>query len=177
MLNKYRLALSETLDCRRFKCNLMRSVLMILLLTGCFISCKKGNDSACSPIPPEDESAQITTFCNAHTINYTVDSNGIYYQVVDQGSGAKPAMNSTVTVTYTTATLDGNIIEDNTVTPVTKPLSDFIEGWRLALPYLQKGGRMKMVVPSALAYGCTGISNLIPPNTPLYYDVVLINVE
>lgn len=176
MLSKYCLELPENLNCPRFKYNLMRCAWMILLVAGCLISCKKDN-STCSPVSPDEESAQIAAFCNAHTINYIVDSNGIYYQVVDQGSGAKPGMSSTITVTYTTSTLDGSIIEDNTVTPVTKPLSDFIEGWRLALPYLQKGGRIKMVVPSALAYGCTGISNLIPPNTPLYYDVVLINVE
>jgi FKBP-type peptidyl-prolyl cis-trans isomerase len=42
---------------------------------------------------------------------------------------------------------------------------------------MQKGGHMKMVVPSSLAYGCTGIPGVIPPNTPLYFDIVLVNVQ
>jgi len=155
----------------------MRCVCLILILTAFALSCNKKNDVACMPVSPDDEAAQIASFCNAHSISYNTDSNGIYYQIIEQGSGIRPDMNSAITVTYTTATLDGSIIEDNTANAVTKPLSDFIEGWRIALPYLQKGGRIKMVIPSALAYGCTGIENLIPPNTPLYYDVVLINVE
>ncbi len=73
--------------------------------------------------------------------------------------------------------LDGTLIEDKSTTPVTVLLNQFIEGWRIAIPYLQKGGHMKMVVPSSLAYGCTGIPGTIPPNTPLYFDIVLVNVE
>ncbi len=124
------------------------------------------------------ESEQLSAFCNSHSINYTVDINGIYYQIIDQGSGASPNINSLVTVAYTASTLDGNIVEDNTGTPVISTLGDFIECWRIALPYIQKGGHIKLVTPSSLAYGCTGIkSKNIPPNAPLYYDIVLMNVQ
>lgn len=124
------------------------------------------------------ESEQITAFCNSNSINYTVDENSIYYQIIDHGSGVPLSLASVVTVTYTASTLDGNIVEDNTTTPVTSPLSQFIECWRIALPYIQKGGHIKMVSPSSLAYGCTGLlSRNVPPNAPLYYDIVLINVQ
>jgi len=88
-----------------------------------------------------------------------------------------PNLNSTITVTYEASTLDGNVVEDKTTSPVTKQLNKFIEGWRLALPYIQQGGRIKMILPSVLAYGCTGISGTVPPNSPLYYDIVLIKVQ
>lgn len=127
-------------------------------------------------IPPSAEADQIAAFCNARGINYTVDTNGIFYQVIDQGTGLRPDLNSSITVTYTTSMLDGNVIEDKISPPVTLPLSQFIEGWRIALPYIQKGGHIRMVIPSSLAYGCTG-TNTVLPNAPLYYDVVLINVE
>jgi FKBP-type peptidyl-prolyl cis-trans isomerase len=118
----------------------------------------------------------MASFCAAMGIIYTVDPNGIFYQIVDQGTGMQPDENSNITVTYTTSTLDGNVIEDKMNPPVTLPLNQFIEGWRIALPYIQKGGHIKMVIPSSLAYGCTG-TNTVLPNSPLYYDVVLINVE
>jgi FKBP-type peptidyl-prolyl cis-trans isomerase len=156
---------------------MMKSLLAIFFSTLVLISCKK-NNSGCSPVPPASEAAQMTAFCQAKGITYTVDSNGIYYQIIDQGAGSTPNMNSTVTVTYTTSTLVGTLVEDKSSTPVTLPLSQFIEGWRLAIPYLQKGGHIKMIIPSSLAYGCVGNSSgSIPPNTPLYTDLVLVNVE
>jgi FKBP-type peptidyl-prolyl cis-trans isomerase FkpA len=156
---------------------MIRSVLTIIFAALVLVSCKKNNDSGCSPVDPASEAGQMAAFCNANGIMYTVDSNGIYYQIIDQGAGSTPNLNSVVTVTYTTSTLDGTLIEDKSTTPVTVPLNQFIEGWRIAIPYLQKGGHMKMVVPSALAYGCTGIAGIIPPNTPLYFDIVLVDVQ
>lgn len=131
------------------------------------------------PVSAASEAEQLAAFCNRNSINYIVDNNGIYYQVIDQGSGVSPNLNSVITVAYTASTLDGNVVEDySNNNPVTSALNQFIECWRLALPYIQKGGRIKMVVPSSLAYGCTGKTDKnIPPNSPLYYDIVLINVE
>lgn len=148
------------------------SIILLFAALG-FITCNKKNDSACNPVKPDAESAQMAAFCTANGINFTVDSNGIYYQVIDPGSGITPNENSVITVTYTASTLDGNVIEDTTATA---PLNEFIEGWRIAIPYIQKGGHIKMVLPSAFAYGCTG-SGSVPPNAPIYYDVILLNAE
>ena len=154
----------------------MKNVIVLLLTLFSLTACSKKNDSGCMPVSASAESGAIAAFCDANSINYTVDSNGIYYQVIDQGSGVTPDENSTITVTYISSTLDGNVVADKSSTPVTFPLSQFIEGWRIAIPYIQKGGHIKMVIPSSLAYGCTG-SDLIAPNSPLYYDVVLRNVQ
>jgi hypothetical protein len=56
-------------------------------------------------------------------------------------------------------------------------LNQFIEGWILALPYIQEGGRIKMILPSVFAYGCTVYPAPVPPNSPLYYDIVLIKLN
>ena len=151
--------------------------LFALIIALAFITCSKKNNTACAPVSPSAESGKIVNFCNTNGITYTVDSNGIYYQVITPGSGTIPTINSVITVTYTTATLDGKVLEDKSTTPVTLPLNQFIEGWRLAIPYIQQGGHIKMVLPSSLAYGCTGISNFVAPNSPLYYDVILIDVQ
>lgn len=141
-----------------------------------FVSCNKKNDTSCMPVSAQSEASAMAAYCTAHGLNCTVDSNGIYYQVIDQGSGITPNATSVITVTYTASSLDGSLIEDETTTPVTATLNQFIEGWRIAIPYIQKGGHIKMIIPSSLAYGCTG-TNSIPPNSPLYYDVVLVNVN
>lgn len=154
----------------------MKNFTLLFFAAFIFISCNKKNDPACMPVSAQSEADAMAAYCTAHEINYTVDSNGIYYQIIDEGSGVTPNESSTITVTYTALTLDGNLIEDQTSTPVTAPLNQFIEGWRIAMPYIQKGGHIKMIIPSSLAYGCTG-NNSIPPNSPLYFDVVLVNVE
>jgi FKBP-type peptidyl-prolyl cis-trans isomerase len=154
----------------------MKNFTLLLFAALIFISCNKKNDTACMPVSAQSEATVMAAYCTAHGINYTVDSNGIYYQIIDEGSGITPNENSTITVTYTASTLDGNLIEDQTSTPVTAALNQFIEGWRIAIPYIQKGGHIKMIIPSSLAYGCTG-NNSIPPNSPLYFDVILVNVE
>ena len=148
----------------------MKKIIILISTAFIFITCNKKDDNHCTPVTPQSESDEMAAFCNAQGINYMIDNNGIY-------SGITPNTNSLVTVTYKALTLDGNVVEDKTADPVTKQLNEFIEGWRIALPYIQKGGRIKMIIPSSLAYGCIGISNLIAPNSPLYYDVVLINVE
>jgi FKBP-type peptidyl-prolyl cis-trans isomerase FkpA len=155
----------------------MKKTITLIFIALNFIACKKKNDTACVPVDASAEAPQIAAFCTASSISYTVDSNGIYYQVIDEGAGAKPNENSVITVTYIATTLDGTVIEDKTSDPVTSPLSKFIEGWRIAIPYIQKGGHIKMIIPSSLAYGCTGIANVITPNSPLYYDVVLVDVQ
>lgn len=154
----------------------MKNSILLLFSAFIFITCNKKNDTSCMPVSAQSESSAMAAYCTAHSINYTVDSNGIYYQIIDGGSGIAPNETSIITVTYTASTLDGNFTEDHTATPVTATLNQFIEGWRIAIPYIQKGGHIKMIIPSSLAYGCTG-NNSIPPNSPLYYDVVLANVN
>jgi len=143
-----------------------------------FTACKKQHDGGCVPVTPSSESASIASFCTANGINATTDSNGIYYQIIDRGSGSKANMDSVITVTYSTSLLNGQVVDTtHFITPVTLPLNQFIEGWRIAIPYIQEGGHIKMVIPSSLAYGCTGIQNLVPSNAPLYYDVLLLDVS
>ena len=151
----------------------------ILLGTALILfACTKKSDSSCHPVSPASESTAITSFCNLNGIAYTVDSNGIYYQILDEGSGETAGIDSIITVTYSTTFLNGDIIDTmHLTTPLSLPLNQFIEGWRIAIPYIQKGGHIKMVIPSALAYGCTGIPGLVPPNSPLYYDVILVDVS
>jgi len=154
----------------------MKTLLLFSATALFLIACKK-NDSGCMSVAPADEAGAMATFCMDYGIDYTVDSNGIYYEIVDPGSGATASLDSLITVTYTTSLLNGDVVEDHSDSAITLPLNKFIEGWRIAIPYIHEGGHIKMVIPSALAYGCGGSPGLVPPDSPLYYDVVLIKVS
>ncbi|MCA6452324.1 MAG: FKBP-type peptidyl-prolyl cis-trans isomerase [Chitinophagaceae bacterium] len=77
---------------------------------------------------------------------------------------------------YTGKLLNGTTF-DATANPISLSLSSVIDGWKIGLPLIKKGGRIKLVIPSALAYSCTGAGTSIPPNSPLFFDVTLQDVR
>ncbi len=50
-----------------------------------------------------------------------------------------------------------------------------IKGWDLALMQLKKGDKAILLIPSWLGYGFTGSGRDIGPNTPLYFEVQILD--
>jgi len=50
-----------------------------------------------------------------------------------------------------------------------------IAGWQIGLPLIHKGGEIKLIVPSSLAYGCG--NGPLPANSILYFDIHLVDVQ
>jgi FKBP-type peptidyl-prolyl cis-trans isomerase len=143
-----------------------------LALIGSF-SCNK-DSGTCTDKTVQSEEGAILAFATANGITATRHSSGIYYQIVSAGSGATPTLSSTVKAKYTGKYMDGTVFDSST-TPVQFPLAGVIAGWQLGLPLIQKGGIIKLIIPSSLAYGCTGRSP-IPPYAVLYFEVELTDV-
>lgn len=154
----------------------MKRALLLLSLgiASLFISCGK-QDKGCTPKTPASEKDAMVAYCAANGINYTEHSSGILYEIINPGAGIRPTINNLVFAVYTGKLLDGTVFDAPAFT-VDFPLNGVIEGWKIGIPLIQKGGRIKMVIPSALAYSCTG-SRSIPPNSPLFFDVTLTDVK
>jgi FKBP-type peptidyl-prolyl cis-trans isomerase FkpA len=142
-----------------------------VLFSGCI---KSSNSSPCTDVPPADETAQIQGYCALKGINYLIDTSGIYYEIVDPGDGAHPTTNSIITTSYVGKLLDDRVIDSSSYTAT---LSQLIAAWQITLPKIAKGGRIKMVAPSSLCYGCYGIPPTVPSNAILYFDITLTNVQ
>ncbi len=155
----------------------MRKLLVIVLvLSGLALnSCSKSN-SGCQPATIASEKTAMVAFCTANSINYKEDPSGILYEIIIPGADPAPNLSSTVSTVYTGKLLNGNTF-DAAANPITFQLSGVIDGWKIGIPLIKKGGRIKMVIPSALAYGCTGSGSAIAPNSPLYFDVTLTDVK
>lgn len=156
----------------------MRKLLIfVLIISGVLLnSCKKSDVSGCQPVAVASEKDAMVAFCTANSITYTQDPSGLLYQIILPGSDPAPTLSSNISVVYTGKLLNGTTF-DATANPITLALSGVIDGWKIGIPLIKKGGRIKLVIPSALAYSCTGAGTSIPPNSPIYFDVTLTDVK
>jgi len=85
----------------------------------------------------------------------------------------------TVEVNYKGMFLDGKVFDssEGSPVPVKFPIGvgAVIKGWDEALTMMNVGGKAKILIPSELAYGANGAQNVIPPYTPLVFEVEIIN--
>jgi len=159
---------------------LIASVLGILgfsLIAGCGKTPSNGY-TTCTDLPTSSDSAILLNFASSRSITTTKDTSGLYYQIISQGSGATPTVNSTVFVTYVGELMNGNIFDSTTNSAKTGFLvNQLIPGWQIGLPKIQAGGHIKLLIPSQLGYGCMGSSPIVPSNAPLYFDITLVSVQ
>ena len=52
-----------------------------------------------------------------------------------------------------------------------------IPGWDAGVEGMKVGGRRKLTIPSAMAYGARGAGNVIKPHEPLVFVVDLLSVD
>lgn len=142
-----------------------------ILMAG-FTGCEK--DTSCTPKSVQSEEATMLAYASANGINATAHSSGLYYEIIDPGTGPSPTATSAVSVIYTGKLLDGTIF-DQTSTPREFSLNGLIAGWQIGIPLLKKGGFIKLITPSSLAYGCKGVGP-IPGNAVLYFEITLVDV-
>jgi len=148
---------------------------VLFLVTGSF-SCLK--QEVCRPSTLQSEIAEIEAYATANSMNGTLDPvNGMYYEILDAGDiSVKPNLNSTIYIRYTGKLLNGSIFDQVTDHAQTGwVLGSLIPGWQLGLPQIGEGGHIKLIIPSSLAYGCSGYGS-IPGNAILFFEVQLIDV-
>jgi FKBP-type peptidyl-prolyl cis-trans isomerase len=129
--------------------------------TACNVKAQYTNDNSAT------QRALMEAFCNNNGITYTVHPSGILYQIMTPGDTAKPNLCTSLTMTYTGKLMTGIQFDKGTIT---YPLKDLIVGWQIAVPLIGKGGKIKMVIPSSLAYG-PNANGSIPANSPLYFEM------
>ncbi len=144
--------------------------LSLLLISGC------AKDKVCVPKTVASEQATMQSYATTNSLVVQTHSSGMLYQIVNQGTGATPSLTSRVTVRYTGKLMNGTIFDSRTSTPADFTLGQVITGWQLGLPLIQKGGTIRLIIPSSLAYGCTA-TGPIPADAVLYFEIDLVDVR
>ena len=104
--------------------------------------------------------------------------SGLVYKVLKEGTGAMPKATDTVEVHYEGKLINGEIFDSSLQRgkPVTFPLNQVIKGWTEGVQKVKEGGKIKLVIPSDLAYGTNGAPPKIPGGATLVFDVELLEI-
>lgn len=159
----------------------MNKLLSLLILCGiAFVSCK-GDDVPEPNIPTLTVAGQaqltqdtlaIVEYLNNNSLSADfIDDSGVFIRIVESTENTDtPNLNNNVTVTYRGYNLTGDVFDQNE-TGITFPLDGLILGWQIGIPYLSKGEKAQLFIPSYLAYGSNPPSN----NQPIVFDIQLLD--
>ncbi len=105
--------------------------------------------------------------------------SGLIYVTVSDGSGTAPGPADKVKVNYRGMLPDGTEFDSSYKrgTPQEFRLDGVISCWKEGIQQMKPGGKAKLVCPAALAYGETGVGNVILPGSPLAFEVELLEVK
>lgn len=100
---------------------------------------------------------------------------GIYYEIIRQGTGRQVVVTDTVSAYYRVNLLhDTATIDQAKDKPASFPLNRLIRGWQIGVPLLKVGGKIKLLIPSDLAYSIRTRSAKIPPNSILEFIIEVV---
>ncbi|GIZ15174.1 peptidylprolyl isomerase [Capnocytophaga catalasegens] len=106
--------------------------------------------------------------------------SGLFYKIIENGSGKKAQKGQNVSVHYTGMLLDGQVFDSSLRRGVPLDfvvgIGQVIAGWDEGILLLNEGDKARFVIPSELGYGSRGAGGVIPPNAILIFDVELVKV-
>ena len=104
--------------------------------------------------------------------------NGLYYTILKEGNGREISVKDSVTIFYKGYLLsDGTIFDETKDKPRTFLLNRLIMGWQQGVPLVKVGGKIRLVIPSGLAYNIRTRSAKIPPNSILVFDIEVVDAK
>ncbi|GGI82949.1 peptidyl-prolyl cis-trans isomerase [Shewanella hanedai] len=104
--------------------------------------------------------------------------SGLQYEILNEGTGDKPGLDSTVRTHYHGTFINGDVFDSSVARnqPAEFPVSGVIAGWTEALQQMPVGSKWKLYVPHHLAYGERGAGASIPPYSALVFEVELLDI-
>ena len=117
---------------------------------------------------------------NAKKDGINVTKSGLQYEVLNEGTGKKPKATDTVRCHYEGRLLDGTVFDSSEgKEPLTYTVGQMslIPGWEEGVKGQPEGSQLQLVIPSALAYGPRGNGRVIPPYSPLVFDLEIVSVK
>lgn len=130
-----------------------------------------------------EERTQIRSYLQDQGITeYTEDSAAGYFyylQTLQDTTKDWPDMSEAVEVSFRTTLLDGTEVYSTYTNGETDTIqmSEAVAGWQLAFQNFYVGDQVVLILPSRLAYGKKGVDRFIPENSPLIFEIDLVQIH
>ncbi|OAQ40243.1 hypothetical protein A5893_04620 [Pedobacter psychrophilus] len=160
----------------------MKNYIIILFIAVLGLgSCIKGDNTdpfAEAKAQLAKDTVIIRKFITDNKIPAIKDASGLFYQIIQPGSGNTTyTINTQIETIYTGRLLNGATFDSSVGKPNFKTaLGGVITGWQIGVPLIQKGGKIRLIIPSGYAYGPSA-NGSIGANSILDFDIELINVQ
>lgn len=127
----------------------------------------------------EENQAASDTFlaANKNKTGIVTLPSGVQYRIIEEGDGARPGLESRVTVHYRGSKLDGREFDSSFArgTPEEFTVNAVLKGWQEVLPLMKVGATWQVFVPPELAFGARG-NPPVGPNEALMFDLKLVEI-
>ncbi len=153
----------------------------VIALAGC--QPKSTPPAASTPAPAPATPAVAAQDTAVWTINGKPvrTASGLKFWDLVVGRGVVAKSGSTVSVHYVGRLTDGTVFDHSygRGEPLVFRLGSgqVIKGWDEGISGMKVGGRRKLEIPPALAYGDNGAGGVIPPRATLVFQVELVDVK
>lgn len=104
--------------------------------------------------------------------------SGLQYEVLRQGTGAKPTESDIVSVNYHGTLLNGEVFDSSVErgAPGEFRVNNVIKGWQEGLQLMPVGSKYRFYIPQELAYG-SHQTGKIEPFSMLTFEVELLDIK
>ncbi len=153
----------------------MMKYCIFTVLTFLFIACADKTTTERIDFTAQNEQ-EITEYLSENNLTAQRSDTGLYYVIDEQGTGAQPNENSSVTVAYKGYFTNKSVFDESDAEGISFSLQQVIKGWNEGITYFKEGGSGILLVPSDLGYGSFD-SRGIPGGSVLIFEVTLISVN
>ncbi len=135
------------------------------------------NRNADSAVQAARDEELIRKSIESGKLEITGSAGGVYYKILKEGQGEQVVLNDTLVVKYKGSLLsNGQIFDETREDPAIFPLNRLIKGWQSGMIFCKKGGSIRLIIPSAMAYSIRSL-DVIPPNSVLVFDIDLVDIR
>ncbi len=127
----------------------------------------------------EEEKKLLEEYILSEKIQTKPTATGLYINVLKKGTGKPVEKGKRLVVHYVGLLVNGDIfdssIKRNEPFEFNYGANEVIDGWEQGIENQRVGTKLKLIIPSNLAYGAEGYGKLIPPFSTLLFEIEILD--